>query len=61
MAHPSNDGSIDTVTLELLAKWSRQDAAEDPDEIRTAEQELAEFKKAMNESRTLSGEPFLYP
>jgi hypothetical protein len=52
---------LDTSTLELLANWRRQDATDDPAELRAAEQELAEFKKAMNESRTASGEPVLYP
>jgi hypothetical protein len=52
---------IDTATLELLESWQRQDATDDPDEVSAAEQELAEFKKAMDENRSLSGEPVLYP
>lgn len=54
-------GSIDSATLELLAAWRRQDAASDPEEIRAAERELAEFKKRMNESRTATGERVLFP
>ena len=54
-------GSIDTATLELLANWRRQDATDDPEEIRAAERDLAEFKGAMNRGRTLAGEPLLYP
>ena len=61
MAQPSNDSSIDTATLELLASWRRQDATDNPEEIRAAEQELAEFKRAMNDNRALAGEPLLYP
>ena len=61
LAQSPNNGAIDTATLELLASWQRQDATDNPDEVRAAEQELAEFKKAMNENRTLSGEPVLYP
>jgi hypothetical protein len=57
----SNNGVIDTATLELRASWQRQDATANPDELRAAEEELAEFKKAMNENRTLSGQPVLYP
>jgi hypothetical protein len=38
-----------------------QDGTADPELIRTAEQELAEFKKALNESRTVAGEPVLFP
>jgi hypothetical protein len=52
---------IDRATLELLATWRREDATENPAEVRAAEQDLAEFKKAMNENRAGSGEPLLYP
>jgi hypothetical protein len=57
----SGNGAIDTATLELLASWRVQDATADPEQIRAAEQELAEFKKAMNESRTVAGELALFP
>jgi hypothetical protein len=60
MAPPSADGAIDTATLELLQGWRLQDAIDDPEEVRAAEQELTEFKRAMNENRTLAGEPLLY-
>ena len=58
---PSPNQWIDTATLELLASWRAQDATNNPDEVRAAEQELAEFKKMMNENRELSREPLLYP
>jgi hypothetical protein len=48
-------------TLELLANWRVQDATTDPEQIRAAEQEVADFKKAMNENRTVAGEPVLFP
>lgn len=51
---------VDTATLELLAAWKRQDATNDPEQIRTAEQELAEFKKAMDDNRVAAGERKLY-
>ena len=54
-------GSIDTATLELLASWRIQDATTDPEQLRAAEKELEEFKKAMNENRTATGERILYP
>ena len=60
-AHPSANGSIDTATLDLLETWRLQDATDDPEQLRAAQQELTEFKKAMNENRTLLGEPLLYP
>jgi len=57
----SGNGSIDTATLELLANWRVQDATTDPEQIRAAERELADFKKAMNENRTVAGESVLFP
>jgi hypothetical protein len=57
----ASNGSIDTATLELLARWRQQDATADPEQVRAAERELAEFKKAMNDNRTIAGEPILYP
>ena len=53
--------SIDVATLELLERWQREDAVEDPAQIQAAEAEVVEFMKAMNESRSSSGEPPLYP
>jgi hypothetical protein len=52
---------IDAATLELLATWQAQDATDEPAELRAAEQDLAEFKKAMNGTRARSGEPLLFP
>ena len=60
MAPPPANGAIDTATLELLQGWRLQDATDNPEEVRAAEQELTEFKRAMNENRTLAGEPLLY-
>ena len=60
-AHLLANGSADTATLELLEAWRLQDATDDLEQLRAAERELSEFKKAMNESRTLAGEPLLYP
>lgn len=54
------DGSIDTTTLELLAKWKAEDATKDPDAIRAVEREVAEFKKSMNANRTGSGDRKLF-
>jgi hypothetical protein len=57
---PPPSGSIDTATLTLLAAWRQEDATTDPEQIRSAEQEVAEFKKAMNENRAVAGELALY-
>ena len=54
-------GSVDTATLELLAAWKNEDATMDAEKIRQADDEVAEFKKAMNETRAASGARLLFP
>jgi hypothetical protein len=61
VAQSSDNGSVDTATLELLRNWRLQDATDDPEEIRAAEDEIAAFKKAMNENRIAAGESLLHP
>ena len=58
---PLATGGIDTETLELLESWAREDATDDPQTLSKAQNELDEFKKAMNENRAASGERILYP
>jgi hypothetical protein len=58
---PPDQGLIDTATLDLLAGWRRSDATDNPDEVRAAERDLAEFKRAMNENRIAAKDPALYP
>jgi hypothetical protein len=60
-AHLPSNAPLDTVTLDLLARWQREDATEDPEVMRVREQELAEFKRVLNENRTLSGESPVFP
>ncbi len=52
---------IDTATIDLLAEWRRLDATDGPALIRAAEEELAEFERAMNRNRTLVGARLLFP
>jgi hypothetical protein len=40
-----------SATLALLQQWAREDASDDPAIIAQAEQELAEFKAALNANR----------
>ena len=54
-------GSVDTATLELLAAWKAEDATTDPEKLREADEEIAEFKKAMNENRAATGARLLFP
>jgi hypothetical protein len=58
---PPVGGSVDTATLELLASWKAQDATTDPELIRAADEEVAEFMKAMNKNRAATGERLLFP
>ena len=53
--------SLDTATLELLANWRRQDETTDPAELRAAENELEQFKKAMHDNRVVAGELTPHP
>ena len=54
-------GSVDTATLELLAAWKAEDATKDPEKLREADEEIAEFKRAMNENRAATGARLLFP
>ena len=60
-SQPSTKGSADSATLALLASWRLEDSKPTPDQIRAAQEELREFKRAMNENRSSAGEPILYP
>lgn len=52
---------IDYATIALLEEWMVEDATDDPELIRLAEEELHEFKKALNENRAVCGERLLFP
>jgi len=60
-ATPSIPQPVDTESLDLLSIWQQEDATTDPVQLRAAEEELAAFRKAVNEARTASGEPLVYP
>jgi len=53
---PENDP-----TLALLRKWAEEDATDDPEELRQAEQDLLEFKRNMNRWRKEAGARLLFP
>jgi hypothetical protein len=58
---PLSRGSVDTATIELLAAWKAQDATTDAEKLREADEEVAEFKKAMNVNRAATGARLLFP
>jgi hypothetical protein len=50
-----------TATMALMKAWLEEDATDDPEEIRAAEEELREFKLSMNLPRKETGARLLYP
>jgi hypothetical protein len=54
-------GFVDSATLELLAAWRAEDATSDPEKLRGADEEIAEFKQAMNRNRAEVGARPLFP
>jgi hypothetical protein len=60
-APPPTTAAIDTATLELLASWKAEDATTDPEKLREADEEIAQFKKAMNANRAATGARLLFP
>ena len=60
-AQPPALGFVDNATLQLLAAWKAEDATSDPEKLREADEEIAEFKKAMNENRASVGARPLFP
>jgi hypothetical protein len=52
---------VDAATIELLSLWQEEDATADQGQLRAAEEDLAAFMKNLNEARTASGEPLVYP
>jgi len=61
---PAEPGMIDEENaraIALLDKWIQEDATDDPEEIRQAEEELAEFKRNMNANRAATGERLAFP
>jgi hypothetical protein len=54
-------GTGDDTTSALLQSWIDQDATDDPEEIRKAEEELREFQRNMNAPRKEAGERLLFP
>ena len=58
---PPPMGSVDSATLELFAAWRSEDVTTDPEKLRQADEEVAQFKKAMNENRAATGARLLFP
>jgi hypothetical protein len=48
-------------SIALLESWLEEEATDDPEEIRQAQQELDEFKRAINAERERAGARRIYP
>ena len=59
-AKPEIDAE-NAAAIALLQSWREEDATNDPEEIRVAEEDLAEFKRNMNANRIATGERLVYP
>ena len=60
-APPKEAGSSQDATIALIQSWIAEDATDDPEEIRQAEEELMEFKRNMNAPRKEAGARLLFP
>ena len=58
---PEPETETETATMALLRSWLEEDATDDPEELRAAEEELREFKRNMNLPRKEAGARLLYP
>ncbi len=58
---PKSEPKKQTATMALMKSWLEEDATDDPEEIRAAEEELREFKRNMNLPRKEVGARLLYP
>ena len=47
--------------MALMKSWLDEDATNDPEEMRAAEEDLLEFKRNMNLPRKEAGARLLYP
>ncbi len=51
----------DAPTVALLQSWLEEDATDDPEEVRKAQEELDEFKQGINAERDKAGSRRVYP
>ena len=52
---------INDDAIAYLDRKLKEEATDDPEEIRKAEEELAEFKRNMNANREATGERLVFP
>jgi len=47
--------------IAMLQSWLEEDATDDPEELRQAEEELEELKRNLNANRAATGERLVFP
>jgi hypothetical protein len=57
----TDETAENAASIVLLQSWLEEDATDDPDEIRQAQQELDDFKRAINAERQRVGARRVYP
>jgi hypothetical protein len=57
----TDETAENAASIALLQSWLEEDATDDPAEIRNAQQELDEFKRAINAERERVGARRVYP
>ncbi len=60
-APKSSIDAENAAAIALLRSWREQDATDDPEEIRKAEQELEEFKRNINANRAATDDRPISP
>ena len=58
---PTEIDAENAAAIALLDQWLREDATDDPEEIRKSEDDLAEFKRNINANRLATDDHPVYP
>ena len=57
----AEEAEANAASIALLQSWLEEEATDDPEEIRKAQQELDDFKRAINAERDRAGARRVYP
>jgi len=58
---PANVTAKNAAAIAMFDKWIAEDATDDPEELRKADQEVEELMQSLNRNRVESGERSLFP
>ena len=60
-ATPDEVSAKNAAAIAMLSRWIEEDATDDPEEIRKADEEVEELKRNMNANRAATGERLVFP